>query len=62
MKAVHQFGGPKVKRFVLLGSAVAVLDSFQDESVAGKAYTEADWNPVSLRVRRTVESADLLPR
>ncbi|KAI9728072.1 MAG: hypothetical protein M1834_007788 [Cirrosporium novae-zelandiae] len=39
--------GSRLKRFVLLGSAVAVLNSFEDESVAGKAYTEADWNPVT---------------
>jgi nucleoside-diphosphate-sugar epimerase len=46
MNAVHQFGGPQIKRFVLLGSAVAVLDSNQDITVAGKDYTEKDWNPV----------------
>lgn len=48
MRCAHQLGGPRVKRFVLLGSAVAVLDSFQDESVAGNDYTEENWNPVSL--------------
>lgn len=47
MKCAHEVGGPRVKRFVLLGSAVAVLDSFQDESVAGADYNEKDWNPVS---------------
>jgi UDP-glucose 4-epimerase len=46
MKAAHELGGPQIKRFVLLGSAVAVLDSGQDISVAGKDYTEEDWNPV----------------
>jgi hypothetical protein len=40
-------GGPQVKRVVLLGSAVSVLDSFQDMSVAGADYTEEDWNPVN---------------
>jgi hypothetical protein len=40
-------GGPQVKRFVLLGSSVSVLDSFQDVSVAGADYTEEDWNPVN---------------
>lgn len=35
-----------MKRFVLLGSAVAVLDSSQNTSCAGKPYTEEDWNPV----------------
>jgi hypothetical protein len=39
--------GAKVKRVVLLGSAVSVLDSFQDVSVAGTDYTEKDWNPVN---------------
>lgn len=43
---MHDRGGPNVKRVVLLGSAVAVLDSFADQSVAGKPYTEEDWNPV----------------
>jgi hypothetical protein len=49
MNSVHEFGGPQVKRFVLLGSAVAVLDSNQDITVAGKPYTEKDWNPVRPR-------------
>lgn len=35
-----------MKRVVVLGSAVAVLDDFQDTSVPGKDYTEKDWNPV----------------
>jgi len=46
MKAAHDLGGPQIRRFVLLGSAVAVLDSGQDVSVSGKDYTEKDWNPV----------------
>jgi hypothetical protein len=46
LKAAHELGGPQIKRFVLLGSAVAVLNSGQDVSVAGKDYTEKDWNPV----------------
>jgi hypothetical protein len=46
MKAAHELGGQQIKRFVLLGSAVAVLDSGQDITVAGKDYTEEDWNPV----------------
>ena len=53
MKAVHELGGPQVKRMVLLGSAVSVLDSFQDMSVAGADYTEKDWNPVSLQHAQT---------
>jgi hypothetical protein len=46
MKAAHNFGGPQIKRFVLLSSAVAVLNSGQDMSVSRKDYTEEDWNPV----------------
>ncbi|KAG0652746.1 putative oxidoreductase [Hyphodiscus hymeniophilus] len=48
MKAVHEYGGPQIKRFILLGSAVAILDSNQDITVAGKDYTEDDWNPVTV--------------
>ena len=47
LKAAHEFGGPQIKRVVLLGSAVSVLDSFQDPSVAGTDYSEKDWNPVN---------------
>lgn len=36
-----------MKRFVLLGSAVSVLDSFEDLSREGRPYTKKDWNPVS---------------
>jgi hypothetical protein len=46
MNSVHKYGGPHVKRFVFLSSAVAVLDSHQDPDVAGKNYTEKDWNSV----------------
>jgi hypothetical protein len=46
LNSAHKFAGPNLKRVVLLGSAVSVLDSFQDMSVAGKNYTEKDWNPV----------------
>ncbi|KAF2464776.1 uncharacterized protein BDR25DRAFT_380686 [Lindgomyces ingoldianus] len=43
----HKSGGPSLKRFVLLGSAVAVLNEFEDISIAEKLYTEVDWNPVT---------------
>ena len=46
LKSAHQYGGQDLKRFVLLGSAVSVLDSFEDLSQEGRPYTEADWNPV----------------
>lgn len=48
LKAAHQHGGTALKRFVLLGSAVSVLNSFEDMSKEGKPYTEKDWNPVSI--------------
>lgn len=47
ISAAHKAGGSKLKRFVLLGSAVAVLNSFEDISKANKPYTEDDWNPVN---------------
>ncbi|MCJ1467142.1 hypothetical protein MMC07_005764 [Pseudocyphellaria aurata] len=47
LNCAHQLGGSKIKRFVLLGSAVAVLDSFNDKGSAGPDYTEEDWNPVT---------------
>ena len=51
MKAAHNLGGPQIKTFVLLSSAVAVLDSAQDMSFAGRDYTEEDWNTVRCRMR-----------
>jgi len=47
LKAAHEFGGRQVKRLVLLGSAVAIMNSFEDINVEGKPYTEKDWNPVT---------------
>ncbi|KAF7869930.1 hypothetical protein EAF04_004714 [Stromatinia cepivora] len=48
LTAAHELGGKLVKRFVLLGSAVSVLDSFEDlNAPEGKAYTEDDWNPAT---------------
>ncbi|KAF4465570.1 NAD dependent epimerase dehydratase [Fusarium albosuccineum] len=47
LKSAQDYGGAELKRFVLLGSAVAVLDSFQDVTKEGKPYTEKDWNPVT---------------
>lgn len=48
LKAAHQHGGAALKRFILLGSAVSVLNSFEDMSKEGKPYTEKDWNPVTV--------------
>ncbi|KAJ6096999.1 NAD dependent epimerase/dehydratase [Penicillium sp. IBT 16267x] len=47
LKAAHRHGGPTLKRFVLLGSAVSVLNSFEDMSREGNPYTEKDWNPAT---------------
>ncbi|KAF2635894.1 NAD(P)-binding protein [Massarina eburnea CBS 473.64] len=45
--SAHKGGGPSLKRFVQLGSSVAIQDEFEDTSKPGKPYTEADWNPVT---------------
>jgi len=47
IESAHKLGGKTLKRFVLLGSAVAVLNSFEDLTREGKPYTEDDWNPVT---------------
>ena len=47
LQAAHRLAGEKLKRFVLLGSAVAVLNSFEEDGVAGTDYTEENWNPVN---------------
>ena len=46
LESAHRLGGKRLKRFVLLGSAVAVLDSFAREDEKGRDYVEEDWNPV----------------
>ncbi|KAK3077639.1 hypothetical protein LTS18_009696, partial [Coniosporium uncinatum] len=45
IESAHKFGGSNIKRFILLGSAVAVLNSFEDLSREGKPYNKSDWNP-----------------
>ncbi|KAL2824076.1 hypothetical protein BJY01DRAFT_256530 [Aspergillus pseudoustus] len=47
LESAHRHGGSTLKRFVLLGSAVSVLNSFEDISREGRPYTEKDWNPVT---------------
>lgn len=47
LETAHKYGGTKLKRFVLLSSGVAVLNSFDSIAKPGKPYTEADWNPVT---------------
>lgn len=46
LKSAHNYGGTSLRRFVLLGSAVSVLNSFEDITREGHPYNENDWNPV----------------
>ncbi|KAJ6439047.1 Galactose-binding domain-like protein [Purpureocillium lavendulum] len=48
LKAANHYGGGNLKRFVLLGSAVSVLNSFEDLTKEGQPYTEEDWNPITV--------------
>ncbi|KAE8138627.1 hypothetical protein BDV38DRAFT_281929 [Aspergillus pseudotamarii] len=56
MGSAHHHGGTSPKRFVLLGSAVSVLNSFEDMSREGHPYTEEDWNPVT--AKQAIERQD----
>ncbi|KAJ5183457.1 NAD dependent epimerase/dehydratase [Penicillium capsulatum] len=56
LTATHKYAGPSFQRFVLLGSAVSVLNSFEDITKEGKPYTEKDWNPVT--AEQAIESND----
>ena len=46
LESAHRLGGERLKRFVLLGSSVAVMNSFAREDEKGRDYDEEDWNPV----------------
>ena len=46
LESAHRLGGKRLKRFILLGSSVAVMDSFAREDKKGRDYIEEDWNPV----------------
>ncbi|KAK1770069.1 NAD dependent epimerase dehydratase [Phialemonium atrogriseum] len=46
-RSAQHYGGAELKRFVLLGSAVSVLNSFEDMTKEGRPYTEKDWNQVT---------------
>ena len=46
LESAHRLGGKRLKRFVLLGSSVAVMNSFAREDEKGRDYDEEDWNPV----------------
>lgn len=47
LKSAHKYS-KTLERVVILGSAVSVLNSFEDITKEGKPYTEKDWNPVRL--------------
>ncbi|KAK5806187.1 hypothetical protein VI817_000445 [Penicillium citrinum] len=55
MKSVHKHS-KTTERVVILGSAVAVLNSFEDMTKEGKPYTEKDWNPVT--AEQAIEKKD----
>jgi hypothetical protein len=46
LESAHKLGGKRLKKFVLLGSSVAVIDPFAREDEKGRDYVEEDWNPV----------------
>ena len=46
LESAHRLGGKRLKKFVLLGSSVAVMNSFAREDEKGRDYVEGDWNPV----------------
>lgn len=46
LESAHRLGGERLKRFVLLGSSVSVMNSFARDDEKGRDYTEDDWNPV----------------
>lgn len=47
LKSIHEYGGPQIKRFVLLSSTASIQNSLEDTSQTGDPYSEKDWNPVS---------------
>ena len=47
LKSAHKHS-KSLERVVIIASAVAVLNSFEDITKEGKPYTEKDWNPVRL--------------
>lgn len=58
LKAAKAYGGARLKRFVLLGSAVSMLNSFEDITKERKPYTEKDWNPVT--AEQAIERNDVV--
>ncbi|GFG00990.1 putative uncharacterized oxidoreductase C513.07 [Aspergillus lentulus] len=54
LKSAHNYSGTSLRRFVLLGSAVSVLNSFEDITREGHPYNENDWNPQAIDQKDTV--------
>lgn len=62
LESAHKLGGSRLKRFVVLGSAVAILKSYMGtEGTGTRDYDEDDWNPVnslapsSFLIRRLIQ-------
>lgn len=47
LESAHRLGGQALRRIVLLGSIVSVLNQLEDMTTEGEPYTEKDWNPVN---------------
>lgn len=47
LKSVHEYGGPQIKRVVLLSSIAAIVNPMEDTSITGDPYSEKDWDPVT---------------
>lgn len=48
MSCAHRCGGSRLKRFVLLGTAGAIVSAIEGISPVSKTYTEDDWDPVGV--------------
>ncbi|OGM48275.1 NAD dependent epimerase/dehydratase [Aspergillus bombycis] len=54
--SAQRYGGIDLRRFVLLSSAVTVLNSYEDIARPGRPYTEDNWNHVT--AQQAVERRD----
>lgn len=45
--SVREYGGPQVKRFVLLSSTASIQNSLEDTSQTLDPYSEKDWSLVT---------------
>ncbi|OBT72478.1 hypothetical protein VF21_08508 [Pseudogymnoascus sp. 05NY08] len=50
LKSVHEYGGPQVKRVVVLSSTAAIVNPMEDTSITGDPYSEKDWDPVTAKM------------